>query len=311
MTGIRVDREGRTIWRLEAELAAAPVARLLAPGMEARIFQLSRRSANLVTEEGEIFSLIESGLEPGPFSIQVRLDKRPGFSLEQMLGSDFEGLKAKVSDECLFVGQVGISLSSAQIWDPTLVQGRLCDKQVCFSVSRIREVLDRRATSDSLPRQLAAKRASPIGLRIGQAWEQLRLAIERAEPRRCSIGAQHAAGAGIGLTPAGDDFLMGVLLALWLGLKNPGRYMSSLLAGAAGRTGRLSMAFLNASGRGQAGQAWHLLVGALAEDDVSGISAATTVILGAGHTSGADALCGFTLALEAIGCRPAEVARPI
>jgi hypothetical protein len=136
---------------------------------------------------------------------------------------------------------------------------------------------------------------------MGQAWRQIGKAIKYAEPGRCTRGAQLAAGVGLGLTPAGDDFLMGVMLALWLSMKEPDPYINALLAGARGRTGRLSTAFLEAAARGEAGQSWHHMAQAIAMADAQEIRQATAILLSAGHTSGADALLGFAGALESTG----------
>lgn len=122
----------------------------------------------------------------------------------------------------------------------------------------------------------------------------------------CRSGARLAAGLGIGLTPAGDDFLMGVLMAFWLGLVNPTPYIESLISGAVGRTGRLSMALLDSAGRGEASQGWHTLVRAITRRQAQSILPAVMVILGAGHTSGADALFGFMVGLRSV-CRQVEM----
>jgi hypothetical protein len=107
---------------------------------------------------------------------------------------------------------------------------------------------------------------------------------------------------GGGLTPAGDDFLLGALYALWVA--RPSEQATALgeviVASAIPRTSRLSAAWLEAAARGEAGQPWHTLVGALASDDSQVIDRAAHGILGVGHTSGADALAGFVLVLSAL-----------
>ena len=104
-------------------------------------------------------------------------------------------------------------------------------------------------------------------------------------------------GLGPGLTPAGDDVLVGRLLARHAGLTAapwPAGAVERLLGLAESRTTRLSLAFLRAAAAWECGEAWHALgpgSGSRAE--------AIRVILGTGQTSGAAALWGFLTAGEA------------
>jgi hypothetical protein len=127
----------------------------------------------------------------------------------------------------------------------------------------------------------------------------------------CGAAASLAAGAGIGLTPAGDDYLMGVLLAFWVGMMDPDPFIVALMGGTEGRTGRLSMAFLRAAARGEASQAWHRLAEAMSRCDTRGLEAAVTVLLRTGHSSGADALYGFTKALTTISSQREPIDRQL
>lgn len=107
-------------------------------------------------------------------------------------------------------------------------------------------------------------------------------------------------GLGPGLTPAGDDVLVGRLLAWQAGLL-PGldaTAIRALLSAAENRTTRLSSAFLEAAAAGECGAAWQDLwptrwpaLGSRRD--------AIRVILRTGQTSGAAALWGFLTAREA------------
>jgi hypothetical protein len=115
-------------------------------------------------------------------------------------------------------------------------------------------------------------------------------------------GVRELAGLGMGLTPAGDDFLLGVSYGLWLTRESTQtqKFMAVLRAEAVARTTTLSGAWLEAAARGEAGQAWHELVQALALTSTSSVNAVSDAIdhiLGIGHTSGADALAGFVMTI--------------
>jgi hypothetical protein len=104
-------------------------------------------------------------------------------------------------------------------------------------------------------------------------------------------------GLGPGLTPAGDDWLAGWLLAGWL--KEGGRGVRSIadliLAAAAERTTTLSRAFLECAAAGEADENWHALLNALASESSTDLPIyhSTHIILSHGATSGAAMLAGF------------------
>jgi hypothetical protein len=103
------------------------------------------------------------------------------------------------------------------------------------------------------------------------------------------------AGLGIGLTPAGDDFILGALYASWI--VHP-LEIASVLAlevtnTAAPLTTSLSAAWLRSAGRGEAGILWHQFFDALISRDKTSVEDSIEKILAVGATSGADALAGF------------------
>ena len=112
----------------------------------------------------------------------------------------------------------------------------------------------------------------------------------------CRGAARNLAGLGSGLTPSGDDFMIGALYALWA-TRKPAQIAplsEAILASAVPHTVPLSAAWLRAAARGEAGQLWHALVETLAapsrQDELAVVARA---IIRVGHTSGADALTGF------------------
>jgi hypothetical protein len=107
--------------------------------------------------------------------------------------------------------------------------------------------------------------------------------------------AQKLAGFGIGLTPSGDDFLMGAIYAAWI--IHP-LDIASILAQkvadvAAPLTTSLSGAWLRSAGRGEAGRLWHEFFEAFVSTDTARTQETMSNIMAVGETSGADALAGF------------------
>ncbi|MBI5825803.1 MAG: DUF2877 domain-containing protein [Chloroflexi bacterium] len=118
--------------------------------------------------------------------------------------------------------------------------------------------------------------------------------------------AKQLAGLGIGLTPAGDDFILGALYAAWI--IHPPKIASALAREtaetAASLTTSLSAAWLKSAGAGEAGILWHDLFNALLLTSPNASASLRTSLqspisnlLAVGHTSGADALAGFICTL--------------
>ncbi len=102
------------------------------------------------------------------------------------------------------------------------------------------------------------------------------------------------AGWGPGLTPSGDDFLAGLMLALWARQGEAARPLCARIAAAAApRTTRLSGAFLRAAAEGLADQRWHTLLHALAGSSDGALETAAQAVLAFGASSGLDMLTGF------------------
>jgi hypothetical protein len=105
-------------------------------------------------------------------------------------------------------------------------------------------------------------------------------------------------GLGPGLTPAGDDFLIGALAALdAIGQTNMHDALGRAVVAAAGRTSPLSASLLRAAAAGHVGENLHVMVAALVAGDADAAVAAAGRI---GHTSGWDALAGAVETMRAL-----------
>ena len=108
-------------------------------------------------------------------------------------------------------------------------------------------------------------------------------------------------GLGPGLTPSGDDFLGGALVALHaLGKWDVARTLGDWLLPLCERaTHPVSVAHLEAASQGDGGEALHACLVALADDRDP--DDALDAIAAVGHTSGWDALAGAMTVASAIG----------
>jgi hypothetical protein len=112
-----------------------------------------------------------------------------------------------------------------------------------------------------------------------------------------TLGAETAQliGLGPGLTPSGDDYLGGILVALrWVGRGTQAdslwRWLEPRLAGG---TGELSAAHLAAAAAGEAHEALHGLLEELSAWETPDLNPALGRLDAVGHSSGWDALAGI------------------
>lgn len=286
---------------LRAEKIALPTARLLASRPRLSVYQLFDNSINLTTDSDELVSLVMSGQDAGPFSVQLAPDEHRRLSFKQLLEHNLHEVILAADVKQIRIGPVQVGLQSGQIWNPRLDQGQLSTANLEASAAHIWSLMNSRAPEGSLPLEILAGGGSIFAERVRSAWSLIEKGVINAQPELCASGAQLATGVGIGLTPAGDDFLTGILLAFWLGMANPEPYSAQLFAGTDGRTGLLSLALLSAAARGEASESWHTLAAAISREKGPALLLAALAVLSAGHSSGADTLFGFVLALRTIG----------
>jgi hypothetical protein len=139
--------------------------------------------------------------------------------------------------------------------------------------------------------------------RARAATARLAGGIARLDGEGVLASAAELVGLGEGLTPAGDDVLVGVLAVLhafrpsWVGAFAP-----ELDRVVDGRTTALGREFLRHAARGRFAETLLLVAGAPTAADCGRAAGA---LLGEGATSGADTLAGMRLAARALGegCR--------
>jgi hypothetical protein len=105
-------------------------------------------------------------------------------------------------------------------------------------------------------------------------------------------------GLGPGLTPSGDDFLGGVLVALRLlgSARLAARLAAAVLSCAEWGTNEISRAHLAAAAGGEGAAALHGLLTSLCTPGAPGIREWVSAIEAIGHSSGWDAVAGISLA---------------
>jgi hypothetical protein len=291
-------------YSLDGELIAPAAMSWLAAQRPASLLHIFENVCNLVDDQGQVLALTTNAVGPGPFSLMVAVDRKvawPGFNTLLLPDSPVGYNHGRLT-----VGPIAVDLTTARRWSARPDWRRLPPSLLQAQWSDLTKWLLANAPEGSLALLLASPAAGEAGgqpgadwlAAAGAAWRQMAIALGRVEQQQAIQAAQQLAGLGGGLTPAGDDLLVGLIYALWVAW--PGEQANPWairLAGAAmPLTGHLSAAWLAAAARGETVPAWHEFVASLVAADDIRWAVAISRIADTGHTSGADALAGFLLA---------------
>jgi hypothetical protein len=289
--------------RVIARSISRPVwERLEEASFAARVLAVFEHVCDLITSDGQVLALVLPQVGDGPLNIVVESTPGGFAALEP-------GMPAWLEEGRLQVGDLEVALETAVVWEPRPNWEKLRARQdVCtdrlplvkaFSLRHAPEgsflilVSGRpgRATDPALvepPNSTSAvsfAAAQEAAEALGAGWKR--------DAALLQAGAAQLAGLGGGLTPAGDDFLTGVMLWAWLAHPSPRSLCRLLVEAAAPRTTTLSAALLRAAARGECSVAWHTLLATLSEGSDAEVAGAVREVLSHGATSGADALAGF------------------
>jgi hypothetical protein len=243
----------------------------LANSCRPRILHVFDRACNLINERREVLSIVAPQIGNGPFNLVVE---------DEVLFSDHLTLESPifVSANRIILGNLTLRTADTKLWLPRPDWEVLHAKK-----AEILSQLTSLAIATCQP-------SLPISL-----LSAFSTSIANADSESCPVAARKLAGLGIGLTPAGDDFILGAVLAAWI--IHPAEIASVLAKEvtntAAPLTTSLSAAWLRSAGRGEAGILWHHFFNTLIAVDPLQLQNSLCKILVVGETSGADAIAGF------------------
>ena len=247
----------------------------LASSYTPRILHVFDRACNLINERGDVLSIVTPQIGNGPFNLVIENEV---YFLDSL---NLESL-VSISSTHLNLGNLNIHITDSKLWKP-------CPDWEVLHTKR-NEIPDQ---IKPLPIRNYLKTSDlPI---LQSLTSSLSAALVHSDLSTATSSASQLAGLGIGLTPSGDDFVMGAIYATWI-IHPPeiARVLAREIANtAAPLTTSLSAAWLKAAGRGEAGIVWHEFLGALLSNDSLRIQETLNNILAVGETSGADALAGF------------------
>lgn len=231
----------------------------------ARVLHIFEEVCTLTNERDEVISLVSPAIGSGPFTVVLAGEFTAGLAVDQPVALDS-------ARQRLAVGPLVVDAGEAAVWQPRPDWSRL-----------------RNADITKWP-PAAGLPAAGLSANINASLKLTVAGIIDNDTPACRAGVEGLAGRGPGLTPMGDDVLVGVLFALWVWYpshlpRSLQEWMELIVATAVPRTTTLSANFLRAAADGEAVWQWHELV--------NGRPQAIDRILAIGHTSGADAWAGF------------------
>ena len=180
-------------------------------------------------------------------------------------------------------GSVIVDLSTATSWSPRLP-----------AAARISSPRDPELSHPDAGDLLASAAVPRIAA--------LRSALLAGEVEAAEKASVALIGLGIGLTPSGDDFLVGLLAGLEAArdpLRDP--VAAAIAREAPHRTTEFGAALLEHACSGEFSERLHDVLLAIASREVAALQRATARAMAYGATSGADTLAGLSCALEVAG----------
>ena len=295
------DRDGTL--RLEVRHLGRLAAAALDRGAACRVGALFERS--FYVDLGEVWICVgPETLGRGPLNLGCAL---PG-QVDWHASGLRVGLDCHVEPSALRIGQrYRLALGDAEVWSPppappwsfeTLARG----------LEHLADLAAQRLPEEGLACFLLAdgrRHTSRVAARaqksVSELTDWLSAAAHGESLNRDLPPLSDLIGLGPGLTPAGDDFLGGVLIALrFLGLENEAaRLYEAALPLFLSNQNPISTAHFRVAAEGAASAALHNALAALTLGRREALKAALAEVDGIGHTSGWDCLAGTFVALRA------------
>ncbi|MHB1294125.1 MAG: oxamate carbamoyltransferase subunit AllH family protein [Anaerolineae bacterium] len=279
-----------------------------------RVHSVFPRVVNLVSASGDWATL--ACPEVGNLPRGIVIDAPPELDLAQHLRV---GQMVTLAEGRLAAGDLLVEMAGAAVWEPCLAVESDTPWARNWSErwARAWATLQTHAPPESLPfaaRAQGTDAATPITRLIGQAVERLLTACRALESERAGIAASALIGLGPGLTPSGDDLLVGLLAGLWLRYPwsdSAQRVFTQHLAWQVGksadRTSDVSRIYLLSAVRGCVAQKIMDLATAIVapssrwQETLDEVEWRTLNALAVGSTSGADGVYGLLLGLQLWG----------
>jgi hypothetical protein len=268
---------------------------------EPRVYQVFDSVCNLINEFGEIISLVSKQIGSGPFSIIV---DNPMESFQAFLGGK---TRISIIPGGLKLGEFILGTTDIPKWQSKIDVGKiniiflkeiisdsfLEGLKPVISSTSLFSTLDYSIFTDFTEGQININsrfknRAKTFGRKLCEGI------LDDNNDLICT-GTRGLAGLGGGLTPAGDDFILGVMFAniMMFNENKSKRINSEIVIEASPLTTTLSISWLISAAKGEFDMKWHDLFEAIKKQEIHHVYLGMKEIFTHGSTSGSDAIAGF------------------
>ena len=273
----------------------------LVSSVEAKVIGVFRRSLYVENTFGRVVCIGERGIGPGPLNAVCEFCNDEDFTEIVSARSS-----ARVQNSSIHLGsRVIIDTSRSEEWSPDPLPigwdleyflGNLPVLVQWIAETGPREglapLIAQVVSGEEISNKDAFGTMSWNGISNFRHW--LSLSLNQEENLDFPVMAHRLVGLGPGLTPSGDDFWCGVMIALHaLGHFEISEKISGVILNQAeNRTNKISRAHLECAARGQGAKALHETISAMGMAEKARLSSALRALDKLGHTSGWDSLAG-------------------
>lgn len=293
----------------KVDLVGAVAKEFLVSPVEAKVIGVFRRSLYAENTFGRVACIGERGIGPGPLNALCEFSGDVDFTriVEQ-------GSSTRIRDGWMQLGsRMRIDISRPVEWEPEpLPDGwnvEFFPGNLSFLVQWIAETGSREGLAPLIAQVVsggeisyedAFRKISWGGIADFGGWLSYSLNGEGND--EFPAAARRLVGLGPGLTPSGDDFWCGVMIALRaVGCSDIlERVSGSVLELAEARTNKISRAHMVCAAGGQGAQALHETISAMGVADEARLRSALRELDKIGHSSGWDSLAGVVCVLESV-----------
>ncbi|HIF19735.1 MAG TPA: DUF2877 domain-containing protein [Gammaproteobacteria bacterium] len=232
---------------------------------------------NILGNDGRMITLAISPIGKSPFSVLIEWqDSFTSILAKMNVRADQFGIKV---GDAIF-----ISLDSANTWEPKMHQFPPTFRLKASSAELL-------INYTQWPRKLFKNSSNNYARdKLICGARNLQHALVNGYSIKKAV--KSLAGLGPGLTPAGDDYLLGIMASLWL-TKNT-NFLEEIGWISSQKTTSLSAAYLMAGAKGEFAEYWHHLAKAILCQDPKILRKNISNFIQIGASSGRDALAGFS-----------------
>jgi hypothetical protein len=277
--------------------------KLIRGGFNGKVHSVYRQAINILSEDGELYSLVTDRLDNGPNTLKIRLEGCDDLAnLNLMSGAD-----VFTTDGLLVVGNICVQLVNAQLWNEGLPEfPRGAEHSIITrNLTALRRTIDTNGLSGgtkALIDQDCHETKDVVSRVLRARCAALLSALGERDFGLAATLGRDVIGLGGGSTPSGDDFCTGLLAAMQLPggsfNKESREFARCLAEQAKQQTTIMSQAMLARAAEGRFREKIIGLLYAVTQGSCEDTIRATKEVIAIGSMSGTDLAVGIIAGLE-------------